>query len=27
MDRKNRPRFIAFMSPLKKELDSVAALN
>ena len=27
MDSKNKPRFIEFMTPLKKELDSVAALN
>jgi len=27
MDKKNKPRFIEFMTPLKRELDSVAALK
>jgi murein DD-endopeptidase MepM/ murein hydrolase activator NlpD len=27
MDSKNKPRFIEFMTPLKRELDSVALLN
>ncbi|WP_264544191.1 MULTISPECIES: M23 family metallopeptidase [Flavobacterium] len=27
MDKKNKPRFIAFMTPLKRELDSIAALK
>jgi len=27
MDRKYRPQFVAMMEPLKKELDSVAALH
>lgn len=27
MDSKNKPRFIEFMIPLKRELDSIAALN
>jgi murein DD-endopeptidase MepM/ murein hydrolase activator NlpD len=27
MDSKNKPRFIEFMTPLKRELDSIAALN
>lgn len=27
MDKKNKPRFIAFMTPLKRELDSVAGLK
>lgn len=27
MDQKNKPRFIAFITPLKRELDSIAALE
>ena len=27
MDSNNKPRFIAFMTPLKRELDSIASLN
>ena len=27
MDKRNKPRFIEFMTPLKRELDSVALLN
>lgn len=27
MDKKNKPRFIAFMTPLKRELDSIAAFK